>query len=220
MEEQIPLNFEHRPSLSGQDFLVAECNSDAVSWLDKWPDWPGQSLVIYGEKGCGKTHLANVFMAKSEAVVISATMLVETAAHDLAAQGEHFVFEGADSLKTEEPLFHFYNTLREAGKTLLMTAEAAPAHWSISLPDLRSRLNALPAVEIGVPDDYLREAVLFKLFSDRQLAVERNVVLYILTRIERSFEAAQAIVAQIDAESLASKRNITIPLVRSVLSDS
>ncbi|MCW9035757.1 MAG: DnaA/Hda family protein [Alphaproteobacteria bacterium] len=219
MSDQIPLNFEHRPSLSGQDFLVAACNADAVSWLDKWPEWSGQGLVIYGEKSCGKTHLANVFMAKSKALLVSQKMLIETAAHDLVEQGEAFVLEAADQLETEEPLFHFYNAIREAGKTILITALSAPVRWSITLPDLRSRLNALPAVEIGVPDDYLREAVLFKLFSDRQLAVDRSIVLYLLARIERSFEAAQDVVTKIDAESLASKRNITIPLVRTVLED-
>ena len=64
---QLSLEFNHRPALSGEDFLVAPCNAEAVAWLDRWPDWPSPVLVIHGEEGCGKTHLAQVFRAVSGA---------------------------------------------------------------------------------------------------------------------------------------------------------
>jgi len=214
---QIPLNFDHRPSLSGEDFLIADCNRDAVAWLDKWPEWPGQGLVIHGEAGCGKSHLASVFMTEGRAAPLSWQQLTSNSAHDLLTQGLHYAFEDADALEDEEALFHFYNVLRERGGNLLLTARTAPSRWPVKLPDLRSRLNALPAVEIGAPDDFLMEAVLFKHFSDRQLGVDRAVIHYLLARMERSFEAARRVVDAIDKASLASKRNITVPLVREVL---
>ena len=73
--KQLPLEFEHRPSLGGEDFLIAPCNEDAVAWLDKWPDWRSPALIIYGPPGCGKTHLAHVFMASTGAVQLTQAMI-------------------------------------------------------------------------------------------------------------------------------------------------
>ena len=58
---QLPIEFPHRPSLDKEDFLVAECNIEAVEMIDRWPDWPYFAVCIYGSEGCGKSHLANVF---------------------------------------------------------------------------------------------------------------------------------------------------------------
>lgn len=58
---QLPIEFPHRPSLDKEDFLVAECNIEAVEMIDRWPDWPYFAACIYGSEGCGKSHLANVF---------------------------------------------------------------------------------------------------------------------------------------------------------------
>ena len=82
---------------------------------------------------------------------------------------------------------------------------------------MRSRLAALPAVEVGAPDDGLIAAVLVKLFADRQIVVEHDVLRYMLTRMERSFDAAMRLVDMVDEEALARGRGVTVPLVRSVL---
>ena len=70
---------------------------------------------------------------------------------------------------------------------------------------------------LGPPDEQLIEAVLVKLFADRQLAVEPAVVRYLLRRMERSFAAARSVVAAIDRESLRSGRPATVPFVGEVL---
>lgn len=85
------------------------------------------------------------------------------------------------------------------------------------LPDLRSRLSSVPAVAVGEPDDALFMAVLVKLFSDRQLQVGEDVIRYMTTRMERSFDAARRAVKSIDSAALAARRGITVPLVRETL---
>jgi chromosomal replication initiation ATPase DnaA len=85
------------------------------------------------------------------------------------------------------------------------------------LPDLRSRLAAAPAVAVAAPDDALLAALLVKLFADRQLGVSREVVLFLVRHMERSFEAARRLVADLDAAALRDHRGITVPLARSVL---
>ena len=93
----------------------------------------------------------------------------------------------------------------------------APPRWGTRLADLRSRLVASTAVAIGPPDDALIAAVLVKLFADRQLKVDEEVIAYMMARMERSLEEARRLVGLVDGTALAERRNITVPLVRRVL---
>jgi chromosomal replication initiation ATPase DnaA len=70
---------------------------------------------------------------------------------------------------------------------------------------------------LEAPDDALLEALLVKLFADRQLAVGEELLRYLLARMERSFAAARALVAALDRAALAEGRAVTIPLARRVL---
>ena len=93
----------------------------------------------------------------------------------------------------------------------------SPGEIAADLPDLRSRLRALPVVTIAPPDEALLKAVLIKHFADRQLAVEPHLVAYIALRMERSMEAAAHIVAGIDRAAMASHRKVTRALAAEVL---
>lgn len=215
---QLPLPLDHRAALGREDFLVAPANAEAVAWLDRWPDWPAPALILIGAPGCGKSHMAHVFAAHSGAPVVTGQAGLRLDPPTLLADTRAVVIDDADAGLDETSLFHLYNAAREGGCHLLLTARTAPGRWA-GLPDLRSRLSAAPSVEIGPPDDAVMAAVLIKLFSDRQLKVGAEVVTYLLRHMERSFAAAQAVVAAADALSLAEQRAVTVPLVRRVLGD-
>ncbi|MBK8173829.1 MAG: DNA replication protein [Rhodospirillales bacterium] len=217
---QLPLALEHPPSLVGENFLVAPSNRDAVRWLERWPDWPSPAIALFGPSGCGKTHLCQVFLTRSLGVSVEPASLMYDRAIDLIAHAPACVIDDADgaiAAGLEEPLLHLYNSLAEHKGKLLLTARAAPARWPVKLADLRSRLNAVPSIGIGAPDDDLIAGVLVKLFADRHLIVDSEVVLYALPRIERSFAAAQRLVADLDAAALGSHRKITVALLRDVI---
>jgi chromosomal replication initiation ATPase DnaA len=213
---QLPLDLGHRASFSGEDFLVAPCNQAAVAWLDRWPDWPAPGLAVHGPAGCGKTHLAHVFQARAGARLLTPEDLPRAAAPLLLAGARAAILDGSPPLD-EPALLHLYNHLAEAGGHLLIVAREAPARWQLSLRDLASRLSALPAVGIDPPDDRLMEALLIKLFADRQLAVAPEVVTYLTARVERSFETLRRLVGEIDRESLARRRAVTLPLAREIV---
>lgn len=218
---QLPLEFDHRASMSGEDFLVAPCNQEAVAWLDHWPDWGAPFVVIYGETGCGKTHLIEVFRQATGALALKLENGLDP--YEFMGEAKTAVLDDVESMigtaSGEQALFHLYNFAKENQLSILMTSRTAPAQWNIALPDLKSRMGAVPVVEISSPDDTLMEAVLVKLFADRQLQVERGLIAYMLPRMERSFSAAQSLVDDIDREALAQKRRITVPLVKELLQD-
>ena len=218
--KQIPFDFDHRPALGGEDFLVAPSNAEAVAWVERWPGWPGTALVIVGPRGAGKTHLAHVFQALSAAPVITPGILREEGADRVLDRQPALVLEDAEAFVgagLEEELLHLYNLAREGDVKLLLTAETPPARWSIGLKDLSSRLNTAQVAEIRPPDDALLTALIVKQFADRQLGVDQDVLTYMLARMDRSFAGVSDLVRAIDEAALAQKRAITIPLVRRVL---
>lgn len=217
MTRQMLLDLGHRAALGREDFLVAPSNHDAVAWLDLWPNWPAPAIVIYGPEACGKTHLAEVWRTRSNARVVQAGDIAGRDAPAIVHGASAVVVERADRVTDERALLHLYNYLAGQGGSLLLTAATAPTHWNLKLPDLRSRLTALPAIAVGAPDDALIEAVMVKQFSDRQIRVAPDVITYLVTRVERSLATVRAVVAALDAAALAERRPITVPLARQVL---
>lgn len=216
MPRQVPFDFGHQPTFSAVDFMVAGNNADAHGWISRWPSWPFFALGLWGPAGCGKSHLAHIHCENSGGILLPASALT----HDgvpAFADYPSVVVEDADRGVDEAALFHLFNLLRENGRFLLLTGQDAPARWGVRLPDLRSRLSAIPVVAILPPDDGLLEALLVKLFADRQLRVGPDVLAFILPRMERSFAAARGLVGAIDEAALAERREITVALVRSVM---
>lgn len=214
---QLAFIFDHRPSLSGDDFLVTSSNRDAVSWLDAWPDWPAPLLVIYGPTGSGKSHLGEVFRARSGAGEIALAQLGRAGFSDILADARECLIDNAEGCADPEALLHLYNSVASRGGHILMTASRAPSQWTIPLADLRSRILAAPAVALNRPDDDLIKAVLAKLFSDRQVRIDVDVVEYLTRRMERSLTEAQKLVGEIDQAALSERRDVTVPFVRDVM---
>jgi chromosomal replication initiation ATPase DnaA len=215
--EQLPLDLGHRPALGRTDFLVTDASREAIGWIDSWPNWPSYGLGIYGPPGCGKSHLSHVFAAKANAHILDDNDLRYSNPVVLASEHNALVWDDANEVLDEQALFHLFNAVREAGKHFLVVSRAAPARWTVTLLDLKSRLAGMPAVEIGMPDDATIMAVLVKLFRDRQVEVTPDLVDYIGNRVPRTFGAAQALVDQVDRQALAQNRRITVPFVRGVL---
>jgi chromosomal replication initiation ATPase DnaA len=185
--------------------------------IDLWPNWPHASMAVVAPAHAGKTHLGNVWRLKSGAARLEAPALTEADAPAAAAHGAVLVEDLHAGIADERALFHLLNLVREHKLSMLLTSRTPPGEIEASLPDLRSRLRALPLVTIEPPDEVLLKAVLVKHFTDRQLIVEPGVIAYIALRMERSMEAAAVIVAAIDRTAMATHRKVTRALAAEVL---
>ncbi len=209
------------PTYAREDFVVADGNREALAWLDRWPDWPAPALALSGPPGSGKTHLARIWATRASAALIEGSQLDGKSVADLAglsAASPAIVIERAERAP-ERALFHLYNLMRERRGHLLLVAEAPPAHWRITLPDLASRLRAAPAVAVAPPDDELLGSIILKQLSDRQLHAGAGVVHYLVSRMERSGEAARRVVAALDRRALSEGREIDRRLAADVLEE-
>jgi chromosomal replication initiation ATPase DnaA len=211
---QLPLSFTHDAAHGVEDFMPAASNQDALAWMERWPAWPGSAMVLHGPTGAGKTHLAAIWRARSQAGVLDRHDLGPTLELDAS---RCYLIDPAEPVEDERALLQLYNRLREDGGHLLLTASRPVAQWALRLPDLASRLLAAQSVAIGAPDDGLLAALLLKMFDERQLKAPEPAILYLLTHMERSFAAAHRIVDELDRLSLARKRPITVPLARLAL---
>ena len=213
---QLALALDHAESYAREDFLSGPCNEGALQLLDCWPDWPASAIAVVGPEGSGKTHLAMMWATVAGARIVSARSLDEAALPSALATGA-LVVEDAAMATDERTLFHLINLAREEKAFLLFTARTAPTAWPFAIPDLVSRLRALPVVALQAPDDAMLRAVIVKLATDRQLMLDEAVVRYIATHIERSFAAARAAVLALDNEALRQGRPVTRALAAEVL---
>jgi chromosomal replication initiation ATPase DnaA len=217
--EQLVLELPHRQALSAEDFLVSLSNARAVELVDSWPGWPSAAALVIGPEGAGKSHLAHVWRLKSGARQVAAREIGDGAIADLESLNTLVVEDIDRGVGDERVLFHLLNLAREKRYSILLTARKAPGEIDIALPDLRSRLRALPLVRIEAPDEGLLKAVLVKLFADRQLAVEPHVVAYLALHMERSMEAASKVVDAADRLSLAMHRKVTRAIAAEALAN-
>ena len=220
---QLPFDFAHDPDFGADAFIEAPCNRAALAWIRRWPEWSAPGLAVHGPAGCGKTHLASIWHSMSGAVALSPSMLAPDRVPSLLGDARAALIDAAEApvfdADGERALVHLYNLLKERGGHLLLLARTPPARWSIALPDLRSRLAALPAVRIDAPDDELLQQLLVKLFADRQLDASPDSVAFLLPRMPRSFDAARKLVAELDRRALAAGRAVTVALVREILAE-
>ena len=207
-----------RPRRLGRaDFFASAANTAALGWIERWPDWPSSVLVLHGDQGAGKTHLAHLWCERAGAVLRVGGALNEAQVERMIdGCCSHVAVDGAEHAP-EEILLHLFNACVEVRGNLLLTTRRAPGAWHTQLPDLGSRIRAAPAVSLGRPDDALLGAVLVKHFADRQLRIAPEVIAYLVSRMERSLAAAATIAAALDQAALRRHRAITIRLANQVL---
>ena len=213
---QMALDLALPESLSRDDFLPAPCNAAALGLVEGWPDWPAKTVALIGPPGAGKSHLGSIWADIAGARRVAARDLAGIVPADALATGA-LLLEDAGPRTSEVALFHLLNAAREEDAFLLLTAREAPVSWGVGLKDLASRLRALPVVALEEPEDALLRAVLVKLFADRQLVVDGDIVEYLARRMERSLDAARRLVAELDREALETGRRLTRQLAAQVL---
>ena len=162
--------------------------------------------MLVGPSGSGKSHLGAIWAPRRRARASSRRGARRRATAARARRRpQALLIEDADRIGADEAgaVPSPQSRARERRRRADHRARAARRLGAQERPISLSRLRLAPIVALGAPDLDLTRAVLFKLFSDRQLAVDPALVAYIALRIERSLGAARAIVAALDREALA-----------------
>ena len=174
--------------------IVGASNADAVRYLRHVSTWPVRTAVLTGPRGSGRSLMGRLFARETGGRVI----------------------DGHDSV-SEEEVFHAWNAAQASNTPLLIIADAPPHEWNIGLPDLASRLRAVPVLTIGEPDDCLARDLIDALFAQRGMAIAPEIPSYVVPRMERSYAMIHRVVAALDAASLEKARRVSIRLTRETL---
>ena len=217
MPEQLLLDLPLRIASGRDDFLVASSNEAAVRLVDEWPQWPTHGAILVGPAGCGKSHLAQVWQARSQAAIASAQLIGKENLPGYFRSRALCIEDIAAGQFDELMMFHVLNLAQQVGGHVLLSSRFDPLLWQVKLPDLASRLKALPLVYIMSPDDALLRGILVKQFADRQIGVDEAMISYLMLRMPRSAAAARALVAEIDREAMIQKAEVTRPFLTKVM---
>lgn len=174
--------------------VIGTSNADAIRYLRHVATWPVRTAVLTGPRGSGRSLIGRLFAAETGGRVI----------------------DGHDSV-SEEEIFHAWNAAQSSNIPLLIIADAPPSEWETALPDLASRLRAVPVLTIAEPDDCLARDLIEVLFAQRGIALAPEVAAYIVPRMERSYAMIHRIVAALDAASLEQGRRVGVRLTRETL---
>jgi chromosomal replication initiation ATPase DnaA len=212
--KQLVLPFDQQAHYTAADFVSAPSNELARALLDRPADWANGRLVLWGESGCGKTHLAHLWVEANHANLLDGANLPIFA----APPTEPLAIDDSDGAD-ETTLLHLINAAAEAGQPVLLTAFAPPARQNIALADLASRLRASQTVQILPPDDELLSVLLSRLAADRQLVLNLPVRNFLLTRLPRTPAAQREAIARLDHAAMAKGAPITRHLAAELLND-
>ncbi len=193
----------------------------------RWRRWPrslpgtaaSPASCLWGANGVGKTHLLRATVAAAAAAGRAAVYAAEPGAlasdpqvlaRSALVAVDRVEAAGADA---QARLFTLYNALRAAGGALLVAADAAPVRLPLR-DDLRSRLGWGLVFEILPLADEEKPAALVAWARLRGLALSDDVVAYLLAHGRRDMASLLATLTALDRHSLATRRAITVPLVR------
>jgi chromosomal replication initiation ATPase DnaA len=210
LDVQLRLGLRAPQPFRRENFLVSACNVEAALRIDAWPAWSGPILALVGPAGSGKSHLAHAWAERAGARIIDVDAL------DGVANGP-LVVEDVDRGLADERLFHLLNRTADPARAVVFTARTRPTDWTCALPDLRSRLNAFPVIELGNPDDGVLGSALRRLFEERVLTPSPELIAYLVTRMERSVPAAADLVDRLEAAHVEQRRPLNRALARELL---
>jgi chromosomal replication initiation ATPase DnaA len=183
---------------SPETLVVAEANRDAAGLMTNWRAWPGGALALVGPAGSGKTHLATAWALEAGARTLAASADADEAALAFTDAGGRLLVDDADSAPDETMLWRVLDLVRVSGGAVLLTGAAPPASWPVSLPDLRSRLAALPVARLGEPDEALLDVVLRRICREQFILLSDDAARFLVRRLPRTFAAARDIAAALD----------------------
>jgi len=199
---QLPLPFAETPGFLEEDFVGGPSNELARKWLEKPEFWTNRRLVLWGDSGCGKSHLLHIWAKAHGAAVYEGLALRGL----VAVPDGPMAVDDADAVADETALFHLLNGAADAGHPVLLTARTPPARQNFGLADLASRLRGSLAVAILPPDEAMLDALLTRLIAERQLSLRLEVRNFLMTRLPRSPAAFREAIARLERAASAGIR--------------
>ena len=213
---QLTFKFPFKTTYYEKDFYVSSNNFTAYKLVESCPNWPDKRINIYGPKGCGKTHLANILKKKIDSLLIQASDLNDLVLDNLKEK-KCLIIDNYKNNIEEKLMYSTLNQISQTDSYILINSLKPIKKIEVKLNDLKSRFDSFVQLGIDLPTDDLLRVILTKSFSDKQIKVNVKSLEYILKNIDRSYEKVFEFIKEIDLESLSAGKSININLIKKVL---
>ena len=213
---QLLFELDHKKNFNEHDFYVSKSNFYAYNIIDKWPKWEKKILNIFGEKFSGKTHLANIFKSKTNALLINANKIDEEIFKKIKLF-ENIIIDDFEKNYDEKLIYSIFNLADQDNKYMLINSLIPINEIEFKLPDMISRSKNCLSAKIESPDDDLIFAIILKNFSDRQIKIEKKIIEFIINRIDRSYSKIYEFIYKVDELSLKRKKPINLKTIKEIL---
>jgi DnaA family protein len=176
-------------------------------------------VFLWGPGGSGKTHLLRAFAGAAGAKRVAAYIPASNADWAGADRLEGTAVDDVARLDDsgQIALFDLCNRLRASGGAFAASGEAPPARLALR-PDLRSRLASGIVLQLHPLSDEDKAAALYAHATERGMALDGELIRYLLTHFDRDMGTQIAALDALDRYSLQRKRPITLPLLKEALS--
>ncbi len=206
------------------NFVVGN-NEAAVAALQKLE--PGRAVYLWGPEGCGKSHLLQAAVYARPGAVLCGP----ATAHADFERLQHEPLPpmiGIDDVqlldaRQQAIVFGLYNQWRESAATrqatiLVVTGDRAPLHMPLR-EDLRTRLGWDLVFRLELLSDHDKLAALQAHASSKSLKIAPEILDWLLTHYVRDMRQLTTLIDALDRYSLATKRPITLPLLKTMLAE-
>ncbi len=218
--KQFYFKMPNKKALGIEDYIIADSNNFAFDLIVKILKGETDFGLISGPPYSGKTHLSKILIKNARNYKTLYFDRDYQNILDRLETSDILILENIDKVKhnkSEQDLFHIINFSKENNKKLLMTSRKPISEIDLNLEDLKSRLNSILEAKIKEPDDQLMKLILIKILNDKQLKINPNVIDFLVSRLERSYESINLFIEKIDNFSLEKSKKITIPLISDLL---
>lgn len=198
--------------------FVSGANQALLEALTTAVRTPGQHLYLWGEAGCGKSHLLRAACDAAIGARPSHYCEASDPGDFPATPGAVVAIDDVDMLSEARQiaLFNAFNRAKAASQTLVLAGSAAPIGLALR-EDLRTRIGQTLVFHVRPLDDGARSAILHSQAARRGLRLEEEVVTYLLRYGRRDLPSLLAVLEALDQASLEAKRPITLPLLRQIM---
>lgn len=219
---QIPINFSFCNAKTLDNYISGE-NKHLIKALKEFAkNNHGQLIYLFGEKSTGKSHLCKaVFDIIEDTKILVNQHNFETLS-DIDLQNiNYLILDDFEIIlekgNNEDTLFYYINEFIISKKSLLISSINSTEQITFTKKDLKSRLTSNLIFNIKEISDERKVEVLKNITEDIGWTIEEKVCQYIMYHYRRDLFFLCNVLKSIDENSLALKKKVTIPFVKSII---
>ena len=223
INKQMALPLKFKSIKNRENYLVSECNIEAVKLIENYLFWQNKKkinsipgAIIYGPKGSGKTHLCSIFKQNVDCDYLTS---LSRNSLEKVTEGKNFILDNfvPGKIYPAELVMHFMNQVTYKEGSILFLSRLSPFEMNWDLDDLNSRIRSLISSEIKLPDDVLLYLFIVKYSNEKNLFIGDKKLIYILERLDRSFESVIKVIDRLNTHSLEDNQKITYKNIKIIL---